>query len=71
MIWDGVSVIYFLMKLEFSSAYAVIHAHFSFYFNLVTKKVIRKNSVKKSRYFKINSLPIQHFINKKNKFLQL
>ena len=71
MIWDGVSIIYFLMKLEFSLANAVIHAHFSFYFNLFTKKIIRNKSVKKNKYFKISSLPIQHFINKKNKFLQL
>jgi GT2 family glycosyltransferase len=71
MIWDGVAVFYFLIKLEFRSAVAVLHAHFSFYFHLFTKKIIRKKNVKKNKYFKLKSLPIQHFINNKSKFLQL
>jgi len=71
MIWDGVAVFYFLIQLEFRSAIAVLHAHFSFYFHLVKKKIIRKKSVKKNKYFKLKSLPIQYFIKNKSKFLQL
>ncbi len=71
MIWDGVAAFYFLLKLEFRSAIAVLHAHFSFYFHLFTKKIIRKKSVKKNNYFKLKSLPIRHYINNNSKFLQL
>ena len=71
MIWDGVAVFYFLIKLEFRSAVAVLHAHFSFYFHLFTKKIIRKKNVKKNKYFKLKSLPIQHFLHNKSKYFQL
>ena len=71
MIWDGLAIFYFLIKLEFISAVAVLHAHFSFYFYLFKKKIIRKKSVKNNKYFKLKSLPILYFMKNKSKFLQL
>ncbi|MEC7173263.1 MAG: glycosyltransferase family 2 protein, partial [Bacteroidota bacterium] len=33
MIWDGIAILYFVLKLNFSKAFAIIRAHFSFYKN--------------------------------------
>lgn len=66
MLWDGVAVLFFLMKLKFWSAFAIVRAHFSFYKNF--KKICQKRSDSSFfiHYFTVNNLPFRYFFLKKN-----
>ena len=44
MIWDGIAVLFFLTKLNFSNAFAIIRAHYSFYKNF--RKIKNQQIVK-------------------------
>jgi GT2 family glycosyltransferase len=67
LLWDGVAVFYFIVKINFSNAFAVIRAHFSFYINY--SKINRKRSKnKKNIYYGTKShLPFTYFFLKKKK----
>jgi GT2 family glycosyltransferase len=65
MIWDGISIIFFLFQLKFGSAFAVIKAHFSFYKNFrgMLKKQNKQNVLK--NYYKRSFLPFRYFFLKR------
>ena len=68
MIWDGISIIFFLFQLKFGSAFAVIKAHFSFYKNFrgMLKKQNKQNVLK--NYYKRSFLPFRYFFLKRKNF---
>lgn len=65
MIWDGISIVFFLFQLKFGSAFAVIKAHFSFYKNFrgMLKKQKKQNVLK--NYYKRSFLPFRYFFLKR------
>ena len=68
MIWDGIAVLFFLTKLNFSNAFAIIRAHYSFYKNFRKIKSKYSESVEFTDYYKISYLPLRYFLLKKKKF---
>lgn len=67
LLWDGVAVFYFIVKINFSNAFAIIRAHYSFY--IMYSKINRKRSKnKKNIYYGTKShLPFTYFFLKKKK----
>jgi GT2 family glycosyltransferase len=68
MIWDGIAVLFFLTKLNFSNAFAIIRAHYSFYKNFRKIKSKYSESIEFTDYYKISYLPLRYFLLKKKKF---
>lgn len=68
MIWDAIAVLFFLIKLNFSNAFAIIKAHYSFYKNF--RKINSKYSenIEFADYYMISHLPLRYFLLKKKKF---
>ncbi len=66
MIWDGVAILFFILKLNFLNAFAVIKAHLSFYKNY--SKINKKRSKKKAfiDYYTQSHLPFGYFFLKRN-----
>jgi GT2 family glycosyltransferase len=64
LLWDGVAVFYFIVKLNFSNAFAVIRAHYSFYVNFSKMKGKRSKSKKTTYYGSESHLPIRYFFLK-------
>tara|TARA_B100000575_G_scaffold225764_1_gene186347 strand:+ start:18984 stop:19967 length:984 start_codon:yes stop_codon:yes gene_type:complete len=71
LLMDILSSLRFIINGEISHFYSVYKAHLDYY--IMLKKVLsdRDNSMKKSNYFKINSIVYQYFILGKKKFFQL
>jgi len=65
MIWDGVAILFFILKLNFMNAFAVIKAHLSFYKNYT--KINRKRSKNKVfiDYYTQSHLPFRYFFLKR------
>jgi GT2 family glycosyltransferase len=68
IIWDGIAVLFFLTKLNFSNAFAIIRAHYSFYKNFRKIKSKYSESIEFTDYYKISYLPLRYFLLKKKKF---
>ncbi|MDT8348014.1 MAG: glycosyltransferase family 2 protein [Flavobacteriaceae bacterium] len=69
---DGFAGIYFLFSLKWRHFFAVIHAHFSFYYRLPKLISFRKAArLKKNTYFKITSVAFAYFLLGKRTFLEL
>ena len=68
MIWDGIAVLFFLTKLNFSNAFAIIRAHYSFYKNFRKIKSKYSESIEFTDYYKTSYLPLRYFLLKKKKF---
>ena len=68
MIFDGIAVLFFLTKLNFSNAFAIIRAHYSFYKNFRKIKSKYSESIGFTDYYKISYLPLRYFLLKKKKF---
>ena len=66
MIWDGVAILFFILKLNFLNAFAVIKAHLSFYKNY--SKINKKRSKNKPfiHYYTQSHLPFRYFFLKRN-----
>ena len=66
MIWDGVAILFFILRLNFLNAFAVIKAHLSFYKNYI--KINKKCYKNKAfiDYYTQSHLPIRYFFLKKN-----
>ena len=65
LLWDGVAVFYFMVKLNFSNAFAVIRAHYSFYVNFSKMNGKRSKNKKTTYYGSESHLPIRYFFLKK------
>ncbi len=65
ILWDGIAILFFIFKLKFSSAFAVLRAHNSFYINYF--KIIKKHTRKKpdTKYYTESHLPFRYFFLKK------
>lgn len=68
---DGIAGIRFLFQGKPRHTFAIIKAHFSFYWNLPKFLPKRKKWASNNSYYFIDSIAIQHFIKKKGKFEQL
>lgn len=68
LLWDGVAIFFFILKLNFSNAFSVIKAHFSFYLNYskIKRKRLRNNRF--IDYYTESNLPISYFFLKKKNF---
>ncbi len=65
LLWDGVAVFYFMVKLNFSNAFAVIRAHYSFYVNFSKMNGKRSKNKKTTYYGSESHLPFCYFFLKK------
>ena len=66
LLWDGVAILFFVLRLNFLNAFAVIKAHFSFYKNY--SRIYRKRSKAKLfiNYYTKSHLPFYFFFLKRN-----
>jgi hypothetical protein len=64
---DGIAGIKFLFNGKFNHCFAIIKAHFSFYYHLKECLKKRENN-QKIEYFKTKSIVYNYFIQKKNIF---
>ena len=65
MIWDGIAILYFVLKLNFSKAFAIIRAHFSFYKNyrkIKEKSLLNTLNIK---YYTEHCLPLRLILPKR------
>lgn len=65
---DGISGIFFLFQGKPAHTFAILRAHFSFYFLLHQMKKKRKNHATDFKYFKITNLPFLYFLKRKRYF---
>jgi len=65
IIWDGIAVLFFMLKLDFLNAFAVIRAHYSFYKNYSKIKRKRSKSNLFGDYYTQSNLPFSYFFLKK------
>ena len=65
MIWDGIAILFFVLKLNFSKAFAIIRAHFSFYKNyrkIKEKSLLNTLNIK---YYTEHCLPLRLILPKR------
>lgn len=69
---DGIAAVKFLFELKFNHCFAILKAHFSYYFylNKILKKR-NKNDANKVKYYQIKSIVFEYFVNKNKKFTSL
>ena len=65
MIWDGIAFLFFILKLNFSNAFAIIRAHYSFYKNLGKIKEKSRINPLFIHYYSKSYLPFCYFFLKK------
>jgi GT2 family glycosyltransferase len=68
LLWDYVAFFYFIFDFKIANAFAILKAHFSFFFSLHKMNQKRESFLNKKDYFKINNLPYKYFILGKKKF---
>lgn len=68
--FDGLAGIRFLFQGKAKHCFAIIRAHFSFYGNLQSMRSKRKKFASEKTYFNTESVVIQYFIRKNQKFQQ-
>ena len=68
ILWDGIAVFYFILKLNFLNAFAVVRAHYSFYMNYGKIKRKRFNGNQFIYYYTESCLPFRYFFLKKKIF---
>lgn len=68
--FDGLAGIRFLFQGKAKHCFAIIRAHFSFYGNLRSMRSKRKKFASEKIYFNTESVVIQYFIRKNQKFQQ-
>lgn len=68
LILDGIVAVKFLFEFKFKHSYAILKAHFSYYWYL--KSILKSRKVIKTRvkHYQIKSIVFDYFINKKTKF---
>ncbi|WP_179336011.1 glycosyltransferase family 2 protein [Winogradskyella costae] len=68
MVLDGVAALRFLLQLKPAFLFAILKAHFSFYFNLPRLLRQQKQLSKRSGYYETSSIVWSYFINKRTQF---
>lgn len=71
LVLDGIAGIQFLFQLKIKHFFAILKAHFSFYFNLKKLLKQRKNLPQQKGYFSVKSIVYSYFIKKKTNFSKL
>ena len=71
LILDGISCVRFLFHGKWKHIFAVLHAHFSFYFYLFKILKKRESKLQKKRYYNTWSIVFQYFILNKKKYRDL
>ena len=71
LVLDGIAGIQFLYQLKIKHFFAILKAHFSFYFNLKKLLKQRKNLPQQKGYFSVKSIVYNYFIKKKTIFSKL
>jgi GT2 family glycosyltransferase len=69
LLLDGLAGVYYVFSLNFSSVWAIIRAHFSFY--LFYRSMIDKRTLsnKSANYYHIKNIVVKYFFQKKLNFL--
>lgn len=67
MVWDGVAIFFFIFRLQFKNAIAVVRAHFSFYKSFTKMMTKNKKQPLKTTYFSVKSLPLNNLFTKRGK----
>lgn len=68
LILDGVAAIKFVFELKFKHSYAILKAHFSYYWHLRTLLKQRKMIKTRIKHYQKKSIVFDYFINKNTKF---
>ena len=65
MLWDGIAILFLILQLKFSTAFAIVKAHFAFYSNF--RKILKKQSKVKgfTGYYNEAYLPFRYFFLKR------
>jgi len=71
LILDGIAGVKFLVELRPKHTFAIIRAHFSFYYHLPKMLKKRKNSDQKDNYFTVKSIVWDYFILRKKTYQDL
>ena len=69
LFWDGLAILFFVLKFQFANAFAVGKAHFIFYRNKKKMKSKKSHKINKKSYYIINNLPLRYLFIKKKKIL--
>lgn len=71
LLLDGIACFKFLLSFQFKHIWAVLKAHFSFYSNFFLIKSKRKPSLVIKKYYNVDSIIFEYFINQKKYFKNL
>jgi len=71
LILDGIASVKFLFELKPKHTFAIIRAHFSFYYYLPKMLKKRKKSIQKNNYYLVKSIVWSYFISGKKSFKEL
>ncbi len=64
---DGLAGIMFILKGQFNHCWAIIKAHFVFYY-LIPHNFKKRKNTQQNNYYKVKSIVFNYFINKKKTF---
>jgi GT2 family glycosyltransferase len=70
LLLDGVAGLHFLSQGKVNHVFAIIRAHFTCYWNFL-RQYRKRDDFGNGKYFLVNSIVIQYFINKKKRFTAL
>jgi len=62
--WDGIAIIFFVLKLELKNAFAVLSAHYSFLINIRKMKLKKNISQEKKDYYQVRSIILRYLCSK-------
>lgn len=68
---DGIAAVKFFFELKFKHSFAILKAHFSYYWHIRHALKKRKNIKTRVKYYQIQSIVFDYFIKKKTKFTSL
>lgn len=71
LVLDGIAGIKFLLELKPKHLFAVLKAHFSFYYHLNRLLKQRKSIKNKTNYYQRTSIVVDYFVNKKTNYKSL
>ena len=71
LVLDGIAGLRFLVQLKFGHVFAILKAHFSFYYHLSRLLKQRTQPAKKKNYFHTKSIVWSYFVSKKKTFNRL
>ena len=69
--WDGFAGVYYFLRFNFLSTWAIIRAHVSFYKRFKSMMAKRTNKIQSAHYYHTNNILLTYFLHKKLNFRDL